>query len=105
MALKALFTQEEYPPDLMGFYGQGYSVSKFLVEIGGRPRFLKFVRDGMRQGWDAPPDRITAWPTAGNSIAPGGPGTPSPTEPAPPPTPDRPPWSSCQSAEEPVASR
>jgi hypothetical protein len=43
---------EEYPRDLMGFYGQGYSVSRFLVQMGGRPRFLQFVRDGMTRGWD-----------------------------------------------------
>jgi hypothetical protein len=53
LALSRLFTIEEYPRDLMGFYGQGYSVSKFLVQIGGRPRFLMFVRDGQRLGWDA----------------------------------------------------
>lgn len=52
-ALAKLFRMEEYPSDLMGFYGQGYSVSRFLVEIGGRPRFLEFVRDGLRSGWDA----------------------------------------------------
>src|SRR5262249_54785832 len=45
MPLARLFRVEEYPKDLMGFYGQGYSVSRFLVEIGGRPRFLKFVRE------------------------------------------------------------
>ena len=44
---------EEYPTDLMGFYGQGYSVSHFLVEMGGRARFLKFVKDGMSTGWDS----------------------------------------------------
>lgn len=53
MPLSTLFQQEEYPSDLMGFYGQGYSVSKFLVENWGRPRFLKFVKDGMEHGWDA----------------------------------------------------
>ena len=37
--LGRLFVIEEYPSDLMGFYGQGYSVSRFLVEMGGRPRF------------------------------------------------------------------
>jgi hypothetical protein len=52
MALSRLFQVEKYPSDLMGFYGQGYSVSRFLIEIGGRPRFLEFVRDGMTQGWD-----------------------------------------------------
>jgi hypothetical protein len=51
-ALGRLFRMEDYPKDLMGFYGQGYSVSRFLVEIGGRPRFLEFVREGKRQGWD-----------------------------------------------------
>ena len=50
--LAALFAMEEYPKDLMGFYGQGYSVSRFLVEMGGRPRFLQFVRDGSKTGWD-----------------------------------------------------
>ncbi len=50
--LDRLFEAEEYPSDLMGFYGQGYSVSKFLIEMGGRPRFLQFVRDGARSGWD-----------------------------------------------------
>ena len=43
---------EEYPSDLMGFYGQGYSISRFLIEMGGRPRFLKFVKDGIGTGWD-----------------------------------------------------
>src|SRR5262249_18711803 len=52
MPLARLFRVEEYPKDLMGFYGQGYSVSRFLVEIGGRPRFLKFVREGMQEAWD-----------------------------------------------------
>jgi hypothetical protein len=51
--LASLFQVEKYPKDLMSFYGQGYSISRFLVEMGGRPRFLRFVRDGMRQGWDS----------------------------------------------------
>jgi hypothetical protein len=53
LPLGRLFRVEEYPSDLMGFYGQGYSVSRFLVEMGGRPRFLRFVRDGLRGNWDA----------------------------------------------------
>ena len=53
LPLGRLFAIEEYPGDLMSFYGQGYSISRFLVEIGGRPRFLEFVRDGMTSGWDA----------------------------------------------------
>jgi hypothetical protein len=51
--LARLFQIEEYPRDLVGFYGQGYSIARFLIEMGGRPRFLQFVRDGTRAGWDA----------------------------------------------------
>jgi hypothetical protein len=50
--LSRLFVIEEYPKDLMSFYGQGYSISRFLVEMGGRPRFLRFIRDGLKDGWD-----------------------------------------------------
>ena len=56
LPLARLFRMEEYPADpsgLMGFYGQGYSVSRFLIQMGGRPRFLRFVRDGEHSGWDA----------------------------------------------------
>ncbi|WP_250846706.1 hypothetical protein [Aquisphaera insulae] len=53
IALARLFVIDEYPKDLMSFYGQGYSISRFLVEMGGRPRFLRFVRDGLKGGWDA----------------------------------------------------
>ncbi|MFO0907683.1 MAG: hypothetical protein U0794_04860 [Isosphaeraceae bacterium] len=52
MPLATLFQVTEYPRDIFGFYGQGYSISRFLVEMGGRPRFLEFVRDGLRTGWD-----------------------------------------------------
>jgi hypothetical protein len=52
ISLAELFVIDEYPKDLMAFYGQGYSISRFLIEIGGRPRFLRFVRDGLRSGWD-----------------------------------------------------
>ncbi len=52
LPLARLFVVENYPRDLMGFYGQGYSISRFLIEMGGRPRFLQFVRDGIKDGWD-----------------------------------------------------
>jgi hypothetical protein len=51
--LERLFKVDEYPEDLMGFYGQGYSIARFLVEMGGRPRFLAFVKDGSKTGWEA----------------------------------------------------
>ena len=37
--LARLFVIENYPKDLMSFYGQGYSdLAAFLIEMGGRPR-------------------------------------------------------------------
>jgi hypothetical protein len=51
--LAKLFTMENYPKDLIGFYGQGYSIARFLIEIGGRPRFLEFVRDALEADWDS----------------------------------------------------
>jgi hypothetical protein len=53
LPLGRLFQIDVYPNDLMGFYGQGYSISRFLIEMGGRPRFLQFVRDALAQNWDA----------------------------------------------------
>jgi hypothetical protein len=52
LPLARLFQIEDYPSDLMSFYGQGYSISRFLIEMGGRPRFLRFVRDGLQENWD-----------------------------------------------------
>jgi hypothetical protein len=52
LPLSQLFQVEDYPKDLMSFYGQGYSISRFLIEMGGRPRFLQFIRDGLKNGWD-----------------------------------------------------
>ncbi len=52
LPLGRLFRIEDYPSDLIGFYGQGYSISRFLIEMGGRPRFLKFVKAGLKVGWD-----------------------------------------------------
>ena len=50
LPLGRLFKVEEYRATC-GFYGQGYSISRFLVEMGP-PRFLQFVKDGTRSGWD-----------------------------------------------------
>jgi hypothetical protein len=52
LPLARLFDVDDYPKDLMAFYGQGYSISRFLIEMGGRPRFLQFVRAGLQNGWD-----------------------------------------------------
>lgn len=63
--LGELFTIDEYPSDLMGFYGQGYSVSRFLIETWGRPRFLAFLKEGMNDGWDSSTRNHYGFPNSG----------------------------------------
>lgn len=50
--LEVLFDLNDYPGDLRVFYTQSYSVTRFLVELQGRERYLSFVRAGMRDNWD-----------------------------------------------------
>jgi hypothetical protein len=51
--LSRLFLLKDYPRDVMVLYAEGYSVTNFLVgKSKSRQAFLRFVADGMRQGWD-----------------------------------------------------
>jgi hypothetical protein len=52
--LRRLFTLREYGEvqDVMVIYAQGYSVSQYLVNQGGRQAFLGFVAMGLRGDWD-----------------------------------------------------
>jgi hypothetical protein len=52
LPLARLFALKNYPPDVMSLYAQGHSVTRFLVEAGDRRKFLAFVADGMKDGWD-----------------------------------------------------
>lgn len=61
-----LFYSKEYPSDILPFYAQGYSVTKFLINLGdeieknendsrritGKQRFVEFLEQGMRtENW------------------------------------------------------
>jgi hypothetical protein len=48
--LRVLFTMTEYPRDMIVVYAQGYSVCQYLIDRGGRQKFLEFVGIGMRNG-------------------------------------------------------
>jgi hypothetical protein len=50
--LRRLFKLMDYPREVMVLYAEGYSVSNFLVNLGGRTEFLAFVAQGMRGDWD-----------------------------------------------------
>jgi hypothetical protein len=51
-ALRQLLRLSDYPEDVGALYGQGYSVTHFLVESASRKTFLAFVALGMRGDWD-----------------------------------------------------
>jgi hypothetical protein len=50
--LRRLFALKDYPRDVMVLYAEGYSVTNYLVGLGGRSQFLAFVAQGMRGDWD-----------------------------------------------------
>jgi hypothetical protein len=43
-----MFAMKEYPADIMPLYAQGYTLTEFLIQRGGRRRFLDFLGDGMQ---------------------------------------------------------
>jgi hypothetical protein len=50
--LGRLFALKDYPRDVMVLYAEGYSVTRFLVEAGGRRKFLDFIAAGTAGDWN-----------------------------------------------------
>jgi len=48
IAFNRMFAMTEYPKDIGPLYAQGYSLADYLIQIGGRPKFLTFLADGMK---------------------------------------------------------
>jgi hypothetical protein len=49
-----MFAMKQYPPEMLPLYAQGYSVARYLIEQGGRPKFVEFVGEGLQtNNWDA----------------------------------------------------
>ena len=42
-----MFAMKEYPADVLPLYSQGYSLARYLIERGGRKRYIHFVGDGL----------------------------------------------------------
>ena len=42
-----MFAMKEYPADVLPLYSQGYSLARYLIERGGRKRYIQFVGDGL----------------------------------------------------------
>jgi hypothetical protein len=43
-----MFKMKDYPPDILPLYSQGYSLARFLIQQGGKTRFVEYVGEGMR---------------------------------------------------------
>ena len=54
ISLRRLLTMKEYPKGyrpMLILYAEGYALVDFLVQQGGRAKYLKFLADGERMGW------------------------------------------------------
>ncbi len=54
IAFSRMFAMTEYPPDVMPLYAQCYSTAEYLIEIGGRRKYIEFLDDGLKnKDWSA----------------------------------------------------
>jgi hypothetical protein len=54
IAFNQMFAMTDYPPDIMPLYAQGYSLAEFLIQSGGRRRYVQFLGDGLQgDNWSA----------------------------------------------------
>jgi hypothetical protein len=47
IAFNQMFAMTEYPPDIMPLYAQGYSLAEFLIQTGGRRKYVEFLGTGL----------------------------------------------------------
>ncbi len=49
-----MFAMKQYPQDILPLYAQGYSLARYLIQQGGRHKFIAFLGQGMRnEQWAA----------------------------------------------------
>ncbi len=61
-----MFAMTEYPGDILPLYSQGYSVARFLIAQGGKPKFVEFVSEGLKSGnWPAAVERFYGFSSLG----------------------------------------
>jgi len=58
IAFNRMFAMKEYPSDIMPLYSQGYSLAGFLIQQGGRQKFMQYVKDGLES--DGAWSKVTA---------------------------------------------
>lgn len=47
IAFDRMFAMKQYPRDIMPLYAQGFSLADYLIQLGGKRKFLAFLGDGM----------------------------------------------------------
>ena len=47
IAFPQMFAMREYPADVLPLYSQGYSLARYLIERGGRHKYVAFVGEGL----------------------------------------------------------
>lgn len=53
--LRRLLSMKEYPSEMqqvLTLYAEGYSLADFLLQTGGKKRYLMFLEDAHKNGWD-----------------------------------------------------
>jgi hypothetical protein len=54
IAFSQMFAMRDYPPDVLPLYSEGFSLCRFLIEQGGRKKFVGYIGEGMRsEQWAA----------------------------------------------------
>jgi hypothetical protein len=48
IAFSQMFAMTDYPRDVIPLYAQGYTLSEYLIQHGGRRKFVKFLDDAMQ---------------------------------------------------------
>jgi len=49
-----MFAMKEYPRDILPLYSQGYSLARFLIQQGGKQKFVQYIGEGMQtNNWTA----------------------------------------------------
>jgi hypothetical protein len=52
LSISRLLAVRDYPMDVEAFYAQAYSLTRFLVEKNDKKKFVKFLAQGMEDGWE-----------------------------------------------------
>jgi hypothetical protein len=64
IAFPDMFAMREYPADVLPLYAQGYSLARYLIDRGGRHKYVAFLTEGLASDdWSAALQRHYSVPT------------------------------------------